>query len=138
LLKPGGSLTLIEGDHGSTYLHPPSEAAQRTVQCLVSLQAEAESDALIGRRIYPLLKEAGFGEVRVEPRMVYIDASRPELIQGFTRNTFIAMVNSVRGQALERGLMNEAEWQQGVDDLERTTAPDGTFCYSFFKGVATA
>ena len=66
------------------------------------------------------------------------DASRPELIQGFTRNTFIAMVNSVRREALERGMMQEAEWQQGVDDLERTTAPDGTFCYSFFKGVATA
>ena len=137
LLKPGGSLTLIEGDHGSTYFHPPSDMAQRTVQCLVSLQAEAGGDALIGRRLYPLLKEAGFSEVRVVPRVVYVDASRPELIQGFTRNTFIAMVNSVRLKALEIGMMEESEWQQGVDDLERTTAPDGVFCYSFFKGIAS-
>ena len=136
LLKPGGSLTVIEGDHGSTFFHPSSETALRTVQCLVALQAETDGDALIGRRLYPLLKAAGFSNVRVVPRMVYVDASRPDLIQGFTRNTFIAMVNSVRRKALEQGMMEEAEWQQGIADLERTTAPDGVFCYTFFKGVA--
>ena len=71
---------------------PRSAAAQRAIQCLVDLQASAGGDALIGRRLYPLLVEAGFANVTVSPRMVYVDASRPQLVDGFTRKTFNAMV----------------------------------------------
>jgi ubiquinone/menaquinone biosynthesis C-methylase UbiE len=38
VLKPGGSITVIEGDHGSAYFHPDSDAARRAIQCLVDLQ----------------------------------------------------------------------------------------------------
>ena len=31
LLKVGGTITVIEGDHGSTYFYPDSEAAQKTI-----------------------------------------------------------------------------------------------------------
>src|SRR5687767_2225005 len=31
LLKPGGTVTVIEGDHGSTYFHPESRAAERAI-----------------------------------------------------------------------------------------------------------
>lgn len=41
VLKPGGSITVIEGDHGSTHFHPDSEAAHRAIQCLVQLQKKA-------------------------------------------------------------------------------------------------
>jgi len=114
LLKPGGSITAIEGDHGSAYFHPHSAAAQRAIQCLVDLQASAGGDALIGRRLYPLLVAAGFGSVTVSPRMVYVDASRPQLVDGFTRKTFNAMVAGVRDDALARGLIGEAAWNQGI------------------------
>jgi ubiquinone/menaquinone biosynthesis C-methylase UbiE len=36
-LKPGGTITVIEGDHGSTYFHPDSLNARRAVECLVEL-----------------------------------------------------------------------------------------------------
>ncbi len=138
LLKPGGSITAIEGDHGSTYFHPDSAAAQRTIRCLVDLQASMGGDALIGRRLYPLLAEAGFKAITVSPRMVYVDASRPQLVEGFTSNTFNAMVKGVREAAIAGGLIDEAAWEQGIRDLDRTTEPDGVFCYTFFKAVATA
>src|SRR6185369_4138053 len=77
VLKPGGSITVIEGDHGSTYFHPDSEFARRAIQCLVDLQARAGGNSLIGRTLYPLLIEAGFAAVRVSPRMVYVDSSKP-------------------------------------------------------------
>ena len=77
MLKPGGTVTVIEGDHGSAYFHPDSEHARKAIQCQVALQAKAGGDALIGRRLYPLLRQAGFGEVQVSPRMVYADASKP-------------------------------------------------------------
>ena len=95
MLKPGGTITVIEGDHGSTYFHPDSKYASRAVDCLVDLQAAAGGDALIGRRLYPLLTGAGFGEVRVSPRMVYVDDSKPALVDGFTRKTFTAMIEGV-------------------------------------------
>jgi hypothetical protein len=91
-LKPEGSITAIEGDHGSAYFYPDSAAARRAIQCLVDLQRRAGGDALIGRRLYPLLVQAGVRDVRVSPRMVYVDASRPFLVDGFIRKTFTAMV----------------------------------------------
>jgi hypothetical protein len=97
----------------------------------------AGGDALIGRRLYPLLVEAGFKNVTVSPRMVYVDASRPQLVDGFTRKTFNAMVEGVRDDAIACGLIDEAAWNQGIRGLHRTTEPDGVFCYTFFKAVAT-
>lgn len=135
VLKPGGTLTLIEGDHGSYFCHPQSHAADQAVRCLVRIQAETGGDALIGRRLYPLIVDAGYADVSVSPRMVYVDASRPALVDGFTRKTFIAMVEGVKEQALAMRLLDEHTWIQGLADLYRTTKSDGTFCYTFFKGI---
>lgn len=138
LLKPGGTVTAIEGDHGSAYFYPDSADARRAIQCLIDLQAGMGGDALIGRRLYPLLAEAGFEEVTVSPRMVYVDASRPQLVDGFTRKTFNAMVEGVRNDAIARGLIDPDSWNRGIRDLHRTTERDGVFCYTFFKAAATA
>lgn len=136
VLKPGGSITVIEGDHGSWYCHPQTAAASKAVACLIDAQARAGGDGLIGRRLYPLLIEAGYRNVRVSPRIVYADASRPELVEGFSKKTFIAMVEGVRDRALALGLTDAGEWERGIADLYRATEADGTFCYTFFKAVA--
>jgi hypothetical protein len=72
----------------------------------------------------------------VSPRMVYVDSRRPEYVEGFTKNTFIAMVEGVKRQAIDSGIIDEERWKKGIRDLYRTTEADGTFCYTFFKGVA--
>lgn len=136
VLKPGGTLTVIEGDHGSTFYHPPSATAWRAIQCLIDLQARLGGDALIGRRLFPLLTQAGFRRVAVSPRFVYADGSRPEWVEGFTRRTYIAMVEGVQEQAIASGLINQTEWERGLADLWKTAGPEGTFCYTFFKAVA--
>ncbi len=137
MLAPGGTITVIEGDHGSAYFHPDSSAAHAAIRCQIELQRAAGGDALIGRRIYPLIAEAGFGGVSVSPRMVYVDSSRPELVDGFTRRTFTAMVEGVREPALAAGLIEAPDFDAGVRALHRTTEADGVFCYTFFKGVGT-
>ncbi len=136
VLKKGGSITVIEGDHGSYYCHPRSREADLAVQCLIEIQARKHGNALIGRELYPLLTGAGFTEVAVSPRMVYVDSSRPEWVEGFTKKTFIAMVEGVKEEALALGLVDEDTWNRGVSDLYRTTHRDGAFCYTFFKGTA--
>lgn len=134
VLKPGGTITVIEGDHGSTYCHPDSPCARKTIQCLVDIQAEMGGNSLIGRQLFPLLKKSNYNNVNVSPRMIYVDSSKPAMVEGFTKNTFIAMVKGVKEKAIRSGLMEEADWDQGIRDLYRTTEEDGTFIYTFFKG----
>jgi SAM-dependent methyltransferase len=135
MLKPGGSVTVIEGDHGSAYYHPQSTAAQTTIQCLIDIQAAMGGNSLIGRELYPLLISAGFARVSVSPRIVYADASLPHMVDGFTNKTFIAMVEGVKEQAIERGLIKESDWERGIRDLKRSADKNGTFNYTFFKAA---
>jgi SAM-dependent methyltransferase len=135
LLRPGGTITVIEGDHGSTYFYPDSPAAHAAIRCQVELQRKAGGNALIGRQLYPLMVDAGFDAVHVSPRMAYVDSSRPDLVEGFTRRTFTAMIEGVREPAISAGLIEPEIFDAGVQDLRRTTEADGVFCYTFFKGV---
>jgi SAM-dependent methyltransferase len=138
VLRPGGTVTVIEGDHGSTFFHPFSDDAMAAVGCQVTLQAMAGGNANIGRQLYPLLREAGYQEVRVSPRHVYVDGSRPEWIEGFTRNTFTAMIEGVRTAAVGEGLITAERFDDGIAALRRTAAPDGVFNYMFFRATAVA
>ncbi|UCG96053.1 MAG: methyltransferase domain-containing protein [Burkholderiales bacterium] len=135
LLKPGGTITVIEGDHGSAYFHPDNAAAREAIACLVELQRRAGGNSMIGRQVYPLLVRAGFDAVRVSPRMVYADASRPGLVDGFTRRTFTAMIEGVRDAAVGAGIVQPERFDAGVRALYRSAEADGVFCYTFFKGV---
>lgn len=135
LVRPGGTVTVIEGDHGSAYFYPDSDAARAAIECQVELQKAAGGDANVGRRLYPLMAGSGLKKIRVSPRMVYVDASRPALVEGFTRRTFIAMIEGVREPALQAGLIEAEHFDTGLRDLRRTTGDDGVFCYTFFKAV---
>jgi SAM-dependent methyltransferase len=135
LLKPGGSITVFEGDHGSTYFHPDHPAAHDAIRCQVELQRAAGGNANIGRELYPLVSAAGFRGVRVSPRMVYVDSSRPRLVEGFTRKTFTAMIEGVREAALKARMITPERFDEGIRALYRTSEADGVFCYTFFKAV---
>jgi SAM-dependent methyltransferase len=136
LLKTGGSITVIEGDHGSCYFHHETPEARASWQCLIDVQAINGGDSLIGRQLYPLLVSAGFQNVQVSPRMVYSDYSKPELEEGFVRRTIIPMVEGVRDQAVRRGMITPGDFDQGIADLHKTASPKGSFCYTFFKATA--
>jgi ubiquinone/menaquinone biosynthesis C-methylase UbiE len=134
-LREGGTITVIEGDHGSVYFHPESEAAHKAIQSQVELQKRAGGNAMIGRELYPLLCQAGFKSVHVSPRMVYVDSSKPELVEGFTKKTFTAMTEGVRESAIKAGIIEQHVFEQGIRDLYRTAEADGVFCYTFFKAI---
>jgi SAM-dependent methyltransferase len=138
LLRPGGSITVIEGDHGSAFFAPDSSAARVAIESLAELQRRAGGDAMIGRSLYPLLTAAGYASVSVRPLFVYADQSRPDLVDAFTIRTFTAMIEGVRDAAIAAGLLSAAEFDAGIADLYRTAEADGVFCYTFFKAVAAA
>jgi hypothetical protein len=116
---------VIEGDHGSAYFHPDSP----------ELQARAGGDALIGRRLHPLLLRSGLSFVHVSPHLVYADGSRPAMADAFTRKTFTAMIEGIRAQAIAAGLISPADFERGIAGLHRAAEPDGVFCYTFFKAT---
>lgn len=135
ILKRNGTITLIEGDHGSTYFHPDSENAQAAIQCQVELQKRNGGDANIGRKLFPLLEKAGYSNIKVSPRQVYVDDSNPDWVNGFTRDTFTAMIKGISETAISEKLITSKKMEKGINDLLKTAEGGGTFCYTFFKGV---
>ena len=67
--------------------------------------------------------------------MVYVDSSRPDLVDGFTRKTSTVMIEGVREAAIEARITDPEAFDAGVRALKRTAEADGVFCYTFFKGV---
>ena len=49
VLKPGGTLMVIEGDHSSTLFHPRCDAAWKTIQGLIDLQAKEAANLKMRR-----------------------------------------------------------------------------------------
>ena len=116
-----------------TYFYPDSLHAQRAIQCQVDLQKLSGGNANIGRELFPLLSAAGFDFIKVSPRMVYVDASRPKLVEGFTKKKFTAMIEGIRETAIKTRMIEPAEIDRGIRDLYRTTEFDGVFCNTFSR-----
>jgi SAM-dependent methyltransferase len=134
VLRPGGTLTSIEGDHGTAVFYPDTPAAHHVIDCLVTLQRQAGGNALIGRELEHLLSDAGCVDIIVSTRQVYASPGVPQSAEA-VKNIFIAMIEGVREQAIAGGLTDPEVWGRGIRDLYRTTEQGGMFSYTFFKVV---
>ncbi len=65
--------------------------------------------------------------------MVYVDSSKPDMIEGFTKNTFTAMIEGVRKPTVAAEVIETDLFEKGVKGQSRTCETDGVFCYSLFK-----
>jgi len=136
LLKPEGSITVIEGDHGSGFWTPETETSRKAWNGLIISQQRLGHDPNIGRRLYPLLQESGFDIKEVTPRPVYADQSNPVLLDGVVNQIISPMVFSAEPQVLEEKLVDPAHWKAGLEDIRRVASvEDGSFFYTWFKGV---
>jgi SAM-dependent methyltransferase len=134
VLRSGGTITVIEGDHGTAVFYPDTPAAHHVIDCLVTLQRQAGGNAHIGRELEHLLADAGFVDVMVSPRQTYASAGIPRSSEA-VKSIFIAMIEGVREKAIAGGLSDPKAWDEGIRDLYRTTEQGGMFCYTFFKAV---
>jgi SAM-dependent methyltransferase len=135
VLKKNGYLIAIEGDHGSTFFYPDSKYAHHAIDCQIELQKQGGGNSNIGRELYPLLQSIGLTDIIVSPRMVYVDASKPQLVEGFIKNTFTAMIKGTGDKAIQQGIIDCTTFEKGIADLYRTAEKDGVFSYTFFKGT---
>jgi ubiquinone/menaquinone biosynthesis C-methylase UbiE len=137
VLKPGGTITVIEGDHGSFLWHPQTEPGQQVWNCLIKAQQYLGHDPLIGRKLYPLLDSAGYTVTHISPRTVYADGNSMDIMNESMNKIMIPMLESAKNQSLELKLIEEDIWQQGIKDLhEASVSQKSSFCYSWFKAIA--
>ncbi len=136
LLKRGGTLTIIEGDHGSGFWTPESEASRLAWQGLVASQLALGHDPNIGRRLFPLLQATGMSVEDVSPRAVYADRSNPLLLDGVVNQIIAPMVYSAEMNVLSERIIDPETWEQGLKDISMVAIhEEGTFFYTWFKGV---
>ncbi len=108
LVKPGGSVAVLEPDVGISLCYPPLAAWDRMSEIFCSTYAIDGADPLIGRRVAELFREAGLVEVGVEARadLYARDNSR--------RTSRPDLVRSMRPKIVQRGLVTE----QVLDELD--------------------
>lgn len=133
VLKPGGDITVIEGDHGSCFWHPETDASMKVWESFIKVQQELGQDPNIGRRLSPIVKKAGFRIEHSSPRYVYGDLFHADLLDGMVNKIIVPMVQTGRDNALKNGFIDEVTWDRGIEDLLKTV--DGTFFYTWFKVV---
>jgi ubiquinone/menaquinone biosynthesis C-methylase UbiE len=65
VLRPGGRIALMENDISLIRLDPPCPDFEEVWSALAHYQRQVGGDALIGRRLFRLLKEAGFRHIEL-------------------------------------------------------------------------
>jgi SAM-dependent methyltransferase len=137
VLKPGGALTVIEGDHGSCFWHPETPQSVAAWKGLIAAQRANGHDPNIGRRLTPLLTEAGFAVESCRPAYLYADRLDASLRTGMVEHIIVPMVQSAQAQILTDRLVPEDVYRQGIDHLVQVNrSAEGTFFYTWFKAVA--
>jgi SAM-dependent methyltransferase len=137
VLKPAGTITCIEGDHGSCFWHPETPESIDAWNGLITAQRAQGHRPNIGRTLTPLLTEAGFDVQSCEPAWLYADRLNPDLRDGMVNHIIVPMVQSAEKQILEEKLVPEDIYTKGIADLSRVDQIDeGTFFYTWFKAVA--
>jgi SAM-dependent methyltransferase len=134
-LRPGGTLTAIEGDHEPCVWWPHSDCSRAVWNAMIESQRRLGHDPCIGRQLQPLLEQAGLQEVSCEPRVIWCDNSRPELRRAVLEQIIVPMTETARDAALRAGLLERATWEQGIAELTRLAEDPATFFYTWFRAV---
>ena len=67
---------------------------------------------------------------------MYADQSDPVLLEGVVNQIITPMVFSAGIHVLEEKLVDPDIWNRGLEDISRIASlEDGTFFYTWFKGV---
>jgi SAM-dependent methyltransferase len=120
LIRPGGAVAFHEPDPTTQRIEPAHPAQDRVLELLAHYAALNGIDRSIALRVPRMLREAGIIDVRVNPLVhVYPPGhGRRMLVPEFAEN--------LRGRAVEKGLIAEAELREGIAALRRHLEDPGT------------
>jgi SAM-dependent methyltransferase len=135
VLRPGGRVAVMENDVTLVRFDPPCPAFESVWSSFAAVQHELGGDALIGRRLYRLLHQAGFTaiELSVQPEVHWHGS--PGWSAWVTN--IIGNVQSARGALIERGRCPESAIDDAVDELRSLIGrPDGSSLWIWSRARA--
>ena len=136
VLRPGGTITVIEPDHTTTAFHPSSPATCSVYEGMVRAQAAMGGDGRIGHRLFPLLQEAGFHVEMVEPRVLYVDGRLPERVAAIIGGVVVPALETTRGNMIRLGGLTTSVADQGLAEWRNLVAnPQCVFATTLFKAL---
>jgi len=117
VLRPGGKIFVQENNIQVNVLYPDCPHFNRLWQRFAELQQMLGGDALIGKKLLPLLTEAGFQNIQlsIQPEVHY--AGCPTFVPWI--ENLIENIRSAEKELLSRQLAAMDEICQGVEDLRR-------------------
>lgn len=117
VLKPGGTMVIVEPDFETATPDPGDRDATRS---LVSYCADNIGDGWIGRKLYRLLREAGF-EVRIE--------AEPVIIYDYPTFRRIGLLDKFVPGAVKAGVLSREESERLVEGWKQA-GETGNFFWS--------
>jgi len=113
LLRPGGVIASHEADYLPHMCDPPSPAWDRLFEIFQAYTRAKGVDLFVGRRIHRMLRDAGIGELQVNPVIhVYPHGHN-------RRSIFLDFVQNVRDGLVGEGFARDEELNELTQELKR-------------------
>jgi len=117
VLKPGGKVFVQENNILANVLYPECPHFDRLWQRFADLQQLLGGDALIGKKLLPLLTEAGFRSIRLSIQPEVHFAGAPTFVPWI--ENLVGNVRSGEQELLNRDLATRDDIRQGIEELQR-------------------
>ncbi len=116
VLTPGGRAFVQENNILMNDFDPDCPAFERVWRAFAALQARLGGDALVGKRLFRLLKQAGFENCRLSIQPEVHHAGQPAF-EPWVRN-LIGNIRSGEAALVKEGLATRAEIEAAAAELE--------------------
>ncbi|MCI0360066.1 MAG: methyltransferase domain-containing protein [Planctomycetaceae bacterium] len=129
--RPGGRVAVMENDTSLVRVDPPRPAFQAIWAALARYQWQLKGDAFIGRRLYRLLKDAGFEQIELSLQPEVHWSGSPHF-RAWLEN-LAGNLDSARAGLVESGSCKAEQLAYAMDELrqlaDRSDA-SGTFAWN--------
>ncbi|MEP6755635.1 MAG: methyltransferase domain-containing protein [Chthonomonadales bacterium] len=115
VLKPGGRVAVQENDMSMIGFDPDCPTLMHWVGKMIEAQAAVDGDATVGRKLFRLLKQAGFSgiELTLQPELHWYGSPR---FDAWIRNG-IDIINGTSVMMIELGKVTQVETDQAIGEL---------------------
>jgi SAM-dependent methyltransferase len=118
-VRPGGVAVVEDVDFGGHFCHPPCAGFDAYVRLYRAAAARQGADADIGPKLYGMLLDAGWRDVRV-------NVVQPTFASGEGKQIAVLTLINIADSLLDEKLVTEPELQSALDDLTRFTEDSRT------------
>ena len=122
VLMPGGQVAVQENDMSKADFDPACPAATHWIAKMIETQAAVGGDALVGRKLFGLLKRAGFEgiELSLQPELHWYGSP------GYERwlTNAVSIIRGASMMMFDLGKINSAEADAAIEELHALSTND--------------